>query len=264
MTNQTPPNKEIHLANNDRIVVTGRTRYVVIALQKFILFITRYWFLVANLLVIIILSTALLAPTFMAEGMTDAGHRAYRLLAPHNHQLPQRSYFLFSVAGGIQTYSKEKLITIGANPHNLEAFLGTPELGYKTALNHRMMAIFIAILGGGLVWAFMRQQPRITFYVLVLLALPMLADAISHMISDNGGTDFRQTNEWAVTLTGGAFPAAFYQGTTLGTLNWWLRTLTGMLFGLGLVWWLYSYLSAQFKPMRAKIEPRLRKANIIK
>ncbi len=264
MTNQTPPNKKIHQADDDHIVVTGRTRRVVIALQKFILLITRYWFLVANMLTITILAVAILAPTFMAEGMISAGHRTYKLLAPHNHQLPQRSYFLFSAAGGVQTYSKEQLIFFGADPDNLEAFLGSPELGYKTALNHRMMAIFIAILGGGLVWGFTGQRPCITFYLLVILAIPMLADGLSHMISDNGDTDFRQTNEWAVALTGGAFPAAFYQGTTLGTLNWWLRTLTGTLFGLGLVWWLYSYLSAQFKPVRAKIEPRLRKAKIIR
>jgi hypothetical protein len=92
----------------------------------------------------------------------------------------------------------------------------------------------------------------------------MLVDAISHMISDNGGTGFRQDNAWAVWLTGGVFSPAFYAGTTIGTLNWWLRNITGVLFGLGLVWFLYSYLSSKFKPVRATLEPKLRKAGVIK
>jgi len=264
MQNQSPGNSEIHISDDDRIIVTGRTRTVVITIQKSILFLTRYWFLMATLLAVLVLALGFLAPVFMAEGLTEAGQAAYRILAPHNHQLPQRSYFLFGQNGGIQTYSREQVIAWGADPHNLEAFTGNPEIGFKTALNHRMIAIFAAILAGGLIWAFAGERPQISFIWLVILAIPMLTDALSHMISENSGAGFRESNNWAVWLTGSAFPPTFYSGTTLGTLNWWLRNITGALFGLGLVWFLYSYLSSKFKPVRTKLEPKLRKAGAIK
>jgi hypothetical protein len=237
---------------------------MVISVQKFILFLARYWFLVANLLAVLVLALGLFAPAFMSEGMTDAGRTVYGILAPHNHQLPQRSYFLFSRAGGIQTYSQAQILAWGADPHDLEAFLGNMEIGFKTALNHRMIAIFVAILAGGLGWGLAGERPRLNRYWLIGLALPMLVDAISHMISENGGTAFRESNAWAVWLTGGAFLPSFYEGTTIGTLNWLLRNLSGGLFGLGLVWFLYTYLSAKFKPVRTKLEPRLRRAKVIK
>ncbi len=255
---------EINITDDDRIVVTGRTRNVVITIQKSILYLTRYWFLIANLLAVLMLALGFLAPLFMSVGWSGAGESTYRILAPHNHQLPQRSYFLFSHNGGIQTYSKAELAAFGAKPHALEAFIGNPEVGYKTALNHRMIAIFLAILIGGIGWGLAGERPRLTFMFLVILALPMFVDAISHMISDNGGTDFRQTNDWAIALTYQVFPASFYLGTTIGTLNWLLRNVTGILFGLGLVWWLYNYLSSKFKPIRDRLEPKLRRANVIK
>jgi len=263
MANVDPNNDKLIITDDDRLVATGKVRDTVIILQKSILYLTRYWFLAANLLAVLILGVGFLAPALMSEGYTTAGQTAYRLLAPHNHQLPQRSYFLFGQTGTLQTYSKAQLIEWGADPNNMESFVGNSQIGFKTGLNHRMIAIFLAILLGGLIWGLAGERPRLSFYGLLLLALPMLADAISHMISENGGTGFRESNIWAVNLTNSLFPDSFYRGTTLGTLNWWLRTLTGGLFGLGLVWFLYSYLAAKFKPVRAKLEPKLRKARAI-
>ena len=249
---------------DDRIVVTGRTRSVVITIQKIILFVTRYWLLLAVLLAWIILALGFLAPIFMATGMPGAGQWVYDFLAPHNHQLPQRSYFLFGEAGGLQTYSLDQLLDFGADPYNLQAFTGNAAIGYKTALNHRMIAIFAAIVVGGLSWGLAGGRPKISFVWLVVLALPLLVDGISHMISENGGSGFRESNAWAVALTGGLFPTAFYQGTTIGTLNWWLRNITGVLFGLGLIWFLCTFFSTRFAPLRAKLEPKLRRVGAVK
>lgn len=255
---------ELNQTDKDRVVVTGRTRQVVIFIQKSILYLARYWFLIACVLAWLVLALGILAPVFMAADMPDAARWSYDALAPHNHQLPQRSYFLFGETGGIQTFSKEALIAQGANPDNLEAFVGNPEIGYKMALNHRMTAIFVALLFGGLGWGLAGGRPRISFMWLVVMALPLLVDGISHMISENSGAGFRETNDWAIAITGGLFPPSFYEGTTMGTLNWWLRTLTGILFGLGLAWFLFTYLSSMFAPVRAQLEPRLRQAGVIK
>lgn len=247
---------------HNRIVVTGRAREAVIAVQKLILFVARYWYLFVLGLTWLVLLLGLLAPTLLALGLPDAAEWCYEALTPHNHQLPQRSYFLFGETGIIRTYTVEQLIEQGADPLNLQAFTGNAEIGYKTALNHRMLAIFGAILIGGLGWGLARGRPRVNLVGLLLLALPLLIDGLSHTVSEDSGLGFRATNAWAIALTGGIFAPEFYTGTTVGTLNWWLRTVTGGLFGLGLVWFLCSYLSARFAPIRAKLEPKLRRARV--
>jgi uncharacterized membrane protein len=236
----------------------------VIAVQKSILFVTRYWYLLMLGLTWLVLALGFLAPLLLALGLPGAAQWCYEVLAPHNHQLPQRSYFLFGEAGVIQTYTVGQLIGQGADPLNLQSFTGNADIGYKTALNHRMIAIFGAMLIGGLGWGLAKGQPRVKVMGLLLLALPLLVDGLSHMVSEDSGLGFRETNAWAMTLTGGSFSPEFYTGITVGTLNWWLRTVTGSLFGLGLVWFLCSYLSARFAPIRAKLEPKLRRVGAVK
>ena len=239
-------------------------RKLIIFLQKSILLLARHWFLVANLLSGIFLGLAVLAPALLAVGLTDAGQSIYRFLAPHDHQLPHRSYFLFSESGLIRTYSLEQVLAWGADSDNLRAFVGNPTIGFKMALNHRMVASFLAIFCGGLGWGLAGGRPRLGPVGFLLLTLPLLVDGFSHMFSENSGLGFRADNAWAINLTGGALPAWFYEGTTLGSLNWLLRTITGLLFGLGLVWFLFSYFSFRFGVIRAKLEPKLSKKGGIK
>lgn len=241
---------------NSRPTVTGPTRTLVITLQKAILFLARYWFLVANLLALTVLALGFLAPLFMSIESPEAGQTIYRFLAPHNHQLPQRSYFLFGQHGPIVTYSLEEILGFGADPQNLQAFVGNPEIGFKTALNHRMVAIFVAVVLGGLGWGLAGERPRLGLVGLLLFSLPLLIDGFSHLVSERNGLAFRATNDWAVWLTGGLFSTEFYQGTGIGALDWWLRTLTGFLFGLGLSWFLYSYLSGKFMMIRTRLEAK--------
>jgi hypothetical protein len=249
---------------NDRRVVTGRARTVVIVVQRSILFVTKYWYLLITLLVGAVLAMGFLAPALMSEGETEAGQAVYRFLAPHNHQLPHRSYFLFGPSAIIQSYSLDQVVGFGADPNQLESFTGNVDVGFKTALNHRMVAIFFAFLLGGLVWGLAGQRPQLSFIWFLVLALPLLIDGFSHMVSESGSPGFRVDNTWAVLLTRGLLPSSFYQGTTIGTLNWLLRTVTGVLFGLGLAWFLYTYLSRRFLSVRLKLEPKLRNAGAIK
>jgi len=239
-------------------------RVVILRLQWLIWLLSKNWLILVNLLSGLILLLSVLAPALLAEGLTSQGQAVYRFLAPHNHQLPQRSYFLFGQAGDLHTYTIAQLIDAGADPQRLEPFVGNPEIGFKTALNQRMLAIFGAIFLGGLIWGLAGGRPRLDLGLLLLLTLPLLLDGFSHMASERSGSGFRDPNGWAVTLTAGAFPSDFYGGSTLGSLNWWLRTLTGLLFGFGLVWYLYTYLSPRFATVQAKLEPKLRRAGLIK
>jgi uncharacterized membrane protein len=235
-------------------------RSLVILLQKSILLLARRWYLLAMLLAWIILALALLAPVLMAAGQPEAAQAIYRFLAPHDHQLPQRSYFLFGQHGWLQSYSLEQILAWGGDPNRLRAFVGNPEIGFKMGLNHRMVAIFSGIVVGGLVWGLAGGRPRLGAGWFIVFSLPLLLDGFSHMLSENSNLGFREGNAWAVALTGAIFPGEFYTGSTIGSLNWLLRTVTGLLFGLGLVWFLFSYLAVQFALLRHKLEPKLKRA----
>ncbi|MFQ5577280.1 MAG: hypothetical protein ACE5G8_09875 [Anaerolineae bacterium] len=244
--------------------MTDIQRHSVIFMQKLILGLARHWEAIAIGMFIAVLGGAVLAPALMAAGLTDAGEAVYRFFAPHDHQLPQRSYFLFSSSGGVKTYSLEQILAWGGQPHNLRAFTGTPDIGFKTALNQRMIAIFIGLLVGAVLYSGVYLQPNVNRLGLALLTFPMFFDALSYMLGERTGSNMRYLNLWAVKLTGGGLPGAFYTGTTTGSLNWLLRTVTGLLFGLATAWYLGAYFDRSFTAIRRQLEPRLRKIRAIK
>jgi uncharacterized membrane protein len=248
---------------SERVVVTGRTRGLVIGIDRLILALARHWLLVVNALLGLYIGLAVLAPILMATGFTGPGRAIYRFFSFQCHQLPQRSYYLFSQAGGIQTYSLDQVVTWGADPSGpftLRAFVGNPDVGFKIAIAHRLTAIHTAMFVGGLVWGLVGWRlPRLSALGYVLLILPMALDGGSHMLSEITRLGFRESNAWAVWLTGGLFPSGLYVGTTVGTLNWLLRTATGTLFGLATVWFVFPYLDEGFDEIRRQLEPKLRR-----
>ncbi|MCL4265456.1 MAG: DUF2085 domain-containing protein [Anaerolineae bacterium] len=235
--------------------ITGWRRSLVMGLQKLVYWLARYWYFLFMAAASIFLLLGFLAPALLAEGYEAAGTAVYRFLAPHNHQLPERSYFLFGESGFIRTYSLEQVIAFGADPQQAQAFTGNAHMGYKTALNHRMVAIFMGMVIGGLVWGWRRGRPSLSLFVFILFTLPLLLDGFSHIISEQG-SGFRESNDWLVVLTGGMGTAVFYTGTTAGTLNWWLRTLTGLLFGLGLVWFSFPRFASYFGGVKKQLEKK--------
>lgn len=217
--------------------VTGWRRSLVIGLQKGVYFLAVHWYALFMLFVLFFFVGAFFAPALMASGSSDTGQMLYRFYAPHNHQLPERSYFLFGTEAPFATYAIGTLIANGANPDNLPHFLGNATLGYKTALNHRMIAIFVGVLVSGFIWRLRPGQPRISLVGLLLTALPLIVDAFSHAMSENG--------------------SGFRSGSDLiGSLNWWLRALTGLLFGWGLVWYFLPRFADYFARVRARLQPR--------
>lgn len=251
----------------ERVVVTGGAHDLVNVFDRLILALARHWLLVVNVFLGLYIGLALLAPILMAAGFTGLGQGIYRFFSFQCHQLPQRSYYLFGRAGGIQTYSLDQVVDWGADPSNtstLRAFIGNPEVGFKVAIAHRLTAIHTAMFVAGLLWALIgRRLPRLSVLAFVLLALPMAFDGGSHMLSEITRLGFRDSNVWAVWLTGGLFPSSFYVGTTIGSLNWLLRTVTGTLFGLAAIWFFFPYLSGGFGGVRHELEPKLRRIGTI-
>jgi uncharacterized membrane protein len=194
----------------------------------------------------------------MKMGWVSLAKPIYWLYSFQCHQLPQRSFFLF----GSQTmYSLPEVQEIWQNTSNpliLRQFIGSPELGFKVAWSDRMISAYSSILVGGVLWYFTRQRLRyFPIWAVALLAFPMVIDGASHMVSDLAGIGegFRYTNEWLAPLTQYRLPVSFYQGTTIGSFNSWMRLITGTLFGIGAGWFVFSSLGAALsRPRRAEAE----------
>jgi uncharacterized membrane protein len=254
MTNSRP-SKNPKPTTARRPAVSGWRRSVLIFLRRLVYWLARFWYALFMAAAIIFLFLGFLAPVLLAEGYEEAGTAVYRFLAPHNHQLPERSYFILGQNGLFRSYSLNQIVAFGADPANRQAFVGNTAVGYKTALNHRMIAIFVGMVVGGFIWGLRRGRPRLSLFQFLLMALPLLIDGFSHMASESG-SGFRETNDWFAFLTGGVFTAVFYTGSTIGTFNWWLRTITGLLFGLGLVWFAFPRFADYFLRVRRQLEIR--------
>lgn len=218
----------------------------------------QHWLLTFNTAWGIFVTLPWLAPTFMALGLTWPSRAIYFVYSFFCHQLPERSWFLF---GPAFSYTPAQIaqawgLTLPQISNELirRQFIGTPDLGWKIAWSDRMVALFTSIFLFGLLYALLRQQglrfKGISAWLLLLFILPLAVDGTTHFINDVLQLDFRETNQWAVALSGGIFLADFYAGDLLGSLNSVLRVITGFLFGLGVVGFLWPLMDREFLPRR--------------
>lgn len=200
---------------------------------------SRSWFVVFVTMSSLLVILPWLAPMFMRLGWTDTGRAIYAAYSFVCHQLPERSFFLF---GERLTYSLADIQAAWqqtTDPMVLRQFIGTSEMGYKVAWSDRMVSLYTSIPLAALIWWPLRHRLRaLPLWGLGLLALPIVLDGASHMVSDLAGIEegFRAGNAWLAALTSNALPASFYAGDAWGSFNSLARLLTGGLFGVGLVW----------------------------
>lgn len=201
-----------------------------------------------------------LAPVFMKLGLDFPARAIYFIFSLLCHQLPQRSYFLF---GSKVSYSLTEIQAVWQNTLNplvLRQFIGNPELGWKVAWSDRMVSMFTSLWLFGMLWRPLRRWLKpLPWWGLVLLLLPMAVDGASHAISDlyGIGQGFRDSNAWLVVLTNNAFSHGFYAGDAWGSFNASLRLLTGILFGVGIVWFGFSFLDDSFSQQARYLKNRL-------
>jgi len=221
----------------DTAIVRNKSRPASLAI-----FLLRHWFALFSVLYGVFVFLPLLAPVLMEFGLGRWGRVIYYAYSFVCHQLPQRSFFLF---GAEPTYS---LVTIQAawrnttDPMILRQFIGNAEMGWKVAWSDRMFSMYGSVLLFAWIWYPLRQRVKpLPLWGLVLFALPMFLDGGSHLVSDLAGIGqgFRDANVWLAQLTQNALPESFYAGDALGSLNSWMRLITGGLFGLGLVWFAF-------------------------
>lgn len=210
---------------------------------------SRNWLLVFSLVFGLYVGLPFLAPVFMQIGWQIPGKAIYFIYSFLCHQLPQRSFFLFGPQTMYSLSEVQANLQNTINPLILRQFIGNPDMGWKVAWSDRMVFMYGSILiFGWLWWPLRRRIKQLPLWGFILLLMPMAMDGSSHLISDLAGfgQGFRYTNTWLAELTGNVFMDSFYVGNALGSFNSWMRLLTGILFGLGVVWLGFPYLEKIF------------------
>ncbi|MCL5611451.1 MAG: DUF2085 domain-containing protein [Chloroflexi bacterium] len=190
-----------------------------------------------------------LAPIFMHIGWDGAGRVIYFIYSYFCHQLPERSFFFF---GSKTMYSLPVIQSAWQNTFNpliLRQFIGNSQMGWKLAWSDRMVSFYTSIWLSALVWLPLRRRIKpLPWWGFALFLLPIALDGGTHMISDFAGIGqgFRYTNQWLAILTNNSLPATFYAGDALGSFNSLMRLITGLLAGIGIVWFAFPYMEESF------------------
>lgn len=246
----------------------------------------QHWLAIFNTAWGLFVTLPFVAPILMAIGLAAPGRGVYFIYNFFCHQLPERSWFLF---GPQFSYTKAQIadafckypagqawfpfnLQLGYTPAQIlsacdyplevisneivrRQFIGTPELGWKVAWSDRMVAMYTSIFIFGMVYALLRERgfrvSPIHWGAFLLLTVPLAVDGTTHLINDVFRLSFRDTNQWVVLLTGNAFSVDFYTGDMLGSVNSILRIVSGVLFGLGVVGFLWPIMDDEFSPKMA-------------
>jgi uncharacterized membrane protein len=213
----------------------------------------RHWLLAFNAFWGIFVFLPWMAPAFMYIGWIGPARVLYFIYNFFCHQLPERSWFLFGPKASYTQAEIGLMWDIG-NELVRRQFIGTLEMGWKVAWSDRMVAMYTTIFILGLLYALLRQRgvriKGISWWVFFAFITPLGIDGATHLINDALRLSLRDSNEWAIALTNGVFAPEFYAGDLLGSLNSVLRLITGILFGIGVVWFLWPMMEKEFGRQR--------------
>ncbi len=232
----------------------------------------RRWLLFMNLAVAVYVGLPMLAPVLMNAGLTGPASLLYRAYSPMCHQLASRSFFLFgeqiayprAIAGSDLRPIEEFMPGIpefaqaSADPEQWSSFLlparafrGNEQMGYKMALCQRDISIYASMVVGGLIYAVVRRRGPVRpmpFWLFVIIGLgPIALDGFSQLFSQ---------------LFVGLSLDSLAQLVPLRESSPLLRSLTGVILGLSIVWLLYPRLDDQFTATADEMERRLAAAAV--
>jgi len=206
--------------------VTGRTRDLVIWTDKAIFKLAKHWLALFNLFWGLYVFVPVLAPVFMNAGWTFPAKVIYTLYRPACHQRPTRSYF---IGGPEAVYSPEELAAAGVNIDPFARDIGNDQVGWKVAFCERDVAIYGAIFFTGLAYGLVRKRLRgwrMRFRYFILFLIPTAVDGTLQLFG-------------------------LYEST------WVLRTITGVIMGVGAVLFAYPYVEEGFADTRRTINGKL-------
>ena len=175
----------------------------------------RHWLAIFNSLWGLYVLLPLLAPVLLNFGFTTPARVIYSIYSFACHQLPDHSYFFYSESFVPHLHALEAGgMGSGLHPMEQRLFIGSEFFGYKVAICQRDVAIYGSVFLGGLLFSLIRHRLRPLHWTLFLLCLvPIGLDGTTQLFG-------------------------------LRESNWWLRTLTGALFGLAALWIAYPHVES--------------------
>ena len=191
----------------------------------------RHWLLLFNSVWAVYLIIPFLAPLLMQMGWEPAARAVYSLYAFLCHQLPERSYFLF---GPTLVPTEAELVAAGMSPlPNLflqRTFIGSLELGWKTAICQRDIAIYLSVFLTGLFFAVLRRRMKpLAWQWYALACVPIAVDGLTQLVGWREST-------------------------------WVLRSATGALFGMASVLLAYPFVEEGMQDVLVSEEYRRQRA----
>jgi uncharacterized membrane protein len=155
------------IEESERPAVSGRTRDLVIFVDKLIYRFAQHWILVVGLFIGLYAGLPLLAPILMASGRSGSANLIYSAYRFACHQLPSRSYFIF---------------------------------GQQVAYCHRDTAIYTSLFLAIIMFAFIRHRLKpLSWKGYVAFIAPMAIDGITQLFG------LRSSNWQLRTITGALF-----------------------------------------------------------
>ncbi|MGC9396422.1 MAG: DUF2085 domain-containing protein [Anaerolineae bacterium] len=207
-------------------------------LNRGVFWLARHWLAVFNALTALFLGGALLPPVLLKLGLSGAADVLYAIYRPLCHQYPFRSWFLF---GPQLAYPLTEPISV-REMNTMRSLIGDAHVGYKMAICQRDIAIYGAMLLAGLIYGVLRRhksiQPWPMWRYFAFGVLPMMLDGGIQWIS------------FAVWLYFPILVKVPFETTPL------MRTLTGALFGLGIVAAAYPYLNEYFEDVHRVLQQK--------
>lgn len=243
--------------------VSGWQRSLVLSANRIAYFVSRRWLSLFNVVVALYVGLPFAAPVLMEQGAVGPANIIYKIYSPACHQMAHRSWFLFgeqayyplstSRMTGVHFLEEyayelpglEGLVEPGSllsYTRQLRDYYGSERMGFKVALCQRDVAIYLSLLVGGLTFSLVRRRLRPLPWQLFLLLglLPMALDGGYQLLS---------------YLFSGVLPA--YESTPL------VRSITGMLMGLGLVWLTYPHIGAGMRESERDLRRNLVRAGLL-
>jgi uncharacterized membrane protein len=211
-------------------------------------FFARHYMLVFNLVVVLYLAGAFLAPVLMKLGHTWSANLLYRGYSLVCHQLGFRSFYIFgeqpfypraaAQVPNVLSFNQATGLSEGSSADDLllaRSFVGNDIVGYKVALCERDTAIYGGILLFGLLFSLSRYRiPAFPWYLWLLVGLvPIGIDGLSQILSQP--------------------PLSFlpYRESTPA-----LRVLTGFIFGFSTAWFGYPVVEESMHEMRISYDAK--------
>jgi uncharacterized membrane protein len=216
--------------------------------DRFSFWISKRYLLILNLFMLFYVGLPFLAPTLMKLNADLPAQVIYRMYKPLCHQFGFRSFFLYGEQPyyplaearlqGVKTFEEATGIANLSDPYSFTRFearnyIGDDAVGYKVALCERDIAIYLAILGFGIVFGLTGRRFKSLHWMLWLLIgiAPIGLDGFSQL--------FSQFNwEWLAALV------PYRESTPF------LRAFTGALFGLATAWFAYPNIEESMSETR--------------